>query len=799
MTTANEATVGTLVLAAENLQVRPGDVITYYARARDVARAKQPTETRSDMFFLEVRPFSEEFVAAQSQAMAGMAGEQIEGLIAAQKEIIDATWNIERRSTAGRSADDIKAIGDAQAELPGRAEQVVREAAAGGCSRLHNRSRRQGSLAADDRLAIPCRRPSRRWGARSNSSRVSGRPKRCRTRWRPFRGCCRRRRKSVVARSCSSARAPAAAGLAVKDKICRRFFDKELQRQQGANYESRSSIADRPEQHAEDSALDRIRDLARRQEELSRRQRELANAGLSAEELKRQLERLTREQAELREQLEELSRQGQQQTQQQSKPPQESQATKPQAGQTQTGQQNQQGSGAGQSTGSGQPSRASGTEMGEASDQMRRAMNELERQDPKAAAERAERAAAQLRRLEQQMRADSPEARQRAAGELRLEAQRIADEQRRIAAEAERLQKGGGANADAWRRLAGEKDNLADRVEELQRTAGQLASAGTRDSRKTADSTDKATGVAAAARELDRQQIGRRMRETAKEMRESAVEGSKPSPSPQGSTPPSRTAEGERQITRALDRVLDQLGGAAADAQSVSNELGATRGIQERLDRLEREIREAEAKEKNGRSGRAGSTGAGQSAELQRLRDESKELQSARETLSRLERSAPRAGLGGTTPEGHEWSVVNQGTEAFKQDFSRWESLRKNLDQAIERYEASVFAKAAKKGLQDRLSAGGSDRVPDEYRKAHRALLRVARKEEAVAGRDIRQSTSVVGPPARRRRSRRRGVACVRPPCDCAVPKVHTGRPPLHHPPHSGAVPDAASRAGHRR
>ena len=106
------ARAGTLTLAAEDLGVQPGDVITYYARARDVGRGKRPTETRSDIFFLEVRPFSEEFVLAQSQAMSGMASEQIETLITAQKEIINATWNIERRASsgAGRSASDITAI-----------------------------------------------------------------------------------------------------------------------------------------------------------------------------------------------------------------------------------------------------------------------------------------------------------------------------------------------------------------------------------------------------------------------------------------------------------------------------------------------------------------------------------------------------------------------------------------------------------------------------------------------------------------------------------------------------------------
>ncbi len=99
----------------------------------------------------------------------------------------------------------------------------------------------------------------------------------------------------------------------------------------------------------------------------------------------------------------------------------------------------------------------------------------------------------------------------------------------------------------------------------------------------------------------------------------------------------------------------------------------------------------------------------------------------ARESLSRLERAAPGSGLGGTTPEQHEWSGVDKGTEAFKQDFSKWESLRKDVDSALERYEASVIARAARKSLQDRLSAGGSDRVPDDYRQL------IARYYESLA------------------------------------------------------------------
>ena len=97
------------------------------------------------------------------------------------------------------------------------------------------------------------------------------------------------------------------------------LFDRELQRQQQTNYETQKSTEERQDGSG-DKPLDRVRELAQRQEQLARQQEDLARERqhLSADELKRRLERLTREQSELRQQAEELSRQmGQQQARQQ--------------------------------------------------------------------------------------------------------------------------------------------------------------------------------------------------------------------------------------------------------------------------------------------------------------------------------------------------------------------------------------------------------------------------------------------------------------------------------------------------
>jgi hypothetical protein len=89
------------------------------------------------------------------------------------------------------------------------------------------------------------------------------------------------------------------------------LFDRELARQQSTNYETPSSAETREEQNEDNSALDKIRELARRQDALNRQQQELAKrrAEMTEEELRRELEKLTREQTELRREAEELSRQ----------------------------------------------------------------------------------------------------------------------------------------------------------------------------------------------------------------------------------------------------------------------------------------------------------------------------------------------------------------------------------------------------------------------------------------------------------------------------------------------------------
>ena len=52
-----------------------GRLVSYYVRARDLARGRRSTEARSDIFFLEVKPFEQAVTVSQTTRAARGGGE----------------------------------------------------------------------------------------------------------------------------------------------------------------------------------------------------------------------------------------------------------------------------------------------------------------------------------------------------------------------------------------------------------------------------------------------------------------------------------------------------------------------------------------------------------------------------------------------------------------------------------------------------------------------------------------------------------------------------------------------------
>ena len=83
----------------EELDLEPGDFLSYYARATDRNLLQQNTDVKSDLYFIQIRRYSQDFrMQQQSQGGGGGmgGGADARALSKAQREIISATFNLIR-------------------------------------------------------------------------------------------------------------------------------------------------------------------------------------------------------------------------------------------------------------------------------------------------------------------------------------------------------------------------------------------------------------------------------------------------------------------------------------------------------------------------------------------------------------------------------------------------------------------------------------------------------------------------------------------------------------------------------
>ncbi|MBY0495284.1 MAG: hypothetical protein K2Y23_13815 [Cyanobacteria bacterium] len=692
----------------EDLKVKPGDVVTYHARAADVGRGRKSTESRSDIFFLEVKPYEEEFVAAESNG-GGMSGPQetgLEDLIARQKDIMAATWKLDSRARRGgagvQSAADVRAVGQAQTALKAKTEEVASQIAAGFAQQRRRRGP-AGTLTRPGEDPLPKAIEAMGLAAveLDRLKVTTALPHEEQALAELLKAAAEIRRRQIAMQQANGG-----GGNGNRNQPdLSTLFDQELRKQQQTNYEQQSTTADAAQQNQQEQKdpLEAIRELARRQEALAKQQRDLANNKdqMSAEEVKRQLERLTRDQEELRRQAEELAKQTQ-----------DRQAGRQADRQTgrQAGQQSQGGQGS-----SGSQS-SEGEKLRQVSEEMRQAAGDLRNQDPKQASARGAKAGEGLRGVEQQMQGSRPEERKRAVGDAQLEARQIADAQRRLGNEASRTA-AGDAGQDARRRLASEQEKLADRAQRLGESVKQLANgAGAQ--------PDEKQAMTEAGRELDKQNVAGRMRESAQAMRET------------GSREPGAGSRNEaEEIARALDKVGDQLGGAGerdGETAKLSEQLSRAQELRDRLGKLQRTMEELEkagasgasgasgaqpaSQGREGSSGQQGSSAGGRDGVAKLQRDAEEQMREAQKLAEGMQRENPGMQKGGSTPEQWQRSVSAPGTEAFKQDFAKWEELKNNLLVALDQTESKLSDQLRARETRERLNAGRHDAVGDTYR-----------------------------------------------------------------------------------
>ncbi|MFO1351445.1 MAG: hypothetical protein U1F68_12565 [Gammaproteobacteria bacterium] len=112
----------------EELGLQPGDLIAYHARAFDKANAGAGQEAKTDMYFLEVRPFRRDYREAESQGSQGGEPDDQRSLSAQQRELVVATFNTLRDRASYRPEaydENLSALAQAEARIRNRVEALV--------------------------------------------------------------------------------------------------------------------------------------------------------------------------------------------------------------------------------------------------------------------------------------------------------------------------------------------------------------------------------------------------------------------------------------------------------------------------------------------------------------------------------------------------------------------------------------------------------------------------------------------------------------------------------------------------
>ena len=127
---------GSYTFYIEELDVEPGDVISYYAEATDNNTRTGPGVNTSEIYFIEVRPFNERYEEMEAESGSSPGGQMLAGLVEEQKQIIRETWkHVHTRPRSNRvlrppSVTDeyqlaVKKTGKKQRDLKDKAQRVV--------------------------------------------------------------------------------------------------------------------------------------------------------------------------------------------------------------------------------------------------------------------------------------------------------------------------------------------------------------------------------------------------------------------------------------------------------------------------------------------------------------------------------------------------------------------------------------------------------------------------------------------------------------------------------------------------
>jgi hypothetical protein len=597
---------GSTVISLEDFKVVPGDIVSFYASARG---ARQTTNT--DMFFIEAQPFERNYTQSQSMG-GGMPGDnqQQNELSERQKEIITATWNeIKGNGASTSDAENAAFLASVQSKLREQANSMADRMKA----RQMDESGESFKSFVDD-----MEQAAGAMGPAAGKLRIA--------KWQDALAPEQKAlqyllRAEALFRDIQVAfgQSGGGGGISGATRDMQGIFDLELDTEKNQYEGTRQSQSADARQRQIDEALQKLEQLAKRQQELATQQ----HGAASTPQQRWEQEMLRREAEQLQQQMQQLaqnaplSRDGQQGQQGQQGQSGQASASN-QAGSP--GQQGRQGRDPGQSgqPQAGQPQAGQGPgnprlrdaqaqqlrqtidRLQQALQDMRQAASSQQAGTPQSEAD-ARRAADRLREAQQTMAGMHDAQASTQVSEMARQADDLAKRQQEFEGQMRRAfgPQGTGADRGQAEQMAQQKDA---ELNDLKRLEQQMQNS-TRDLMGT--QRQAATKLREALSEVQQQEVAREMERNAGMIRRGQGE---------------YAALSEAQATAGLNQLRDQLhqveqalgntqAGAGPDDKAVAQALDQVEQLRRQMEQLQSQLANRGPQRSGGQSGAQGQAG----------------------------------------------------------------------------------------------------------------------------------------------------------------------------------------------
>jgi hypothetical protein len=635
----------------EDFSVTPGDFLSFFLKSRDRSRGNATPWQTSEIYFVHVRPFEMEFYRPLSQEQSGGGGGDMGGRLSeTQQEILIATWKLQQKEAASGELpvkEDVDVIAES--------EQNLMEVVQSTLFQMEQRSmftrESDGDAGVYYRAAIDAMSEAVEFLVAEDLEGALT----------PQRIALQNLLKAeaqVREMQMQQAQAQGGGRDASMNELSQ-LFEQEMDKLK-SKYETMRESNQQQGQEQVDEALERVKELARRQQEQNDRLRELARKDILAEEKRRQIEELRRRQEELRREAQELTRQMRETLQNNPTLPRDAQQ-----------------------------------ELRRASNEMTGSSNDLRQENAEMAAAKGRRALDRLKELQEMLQQNQDASLRKEMDELDEQFRNLTQEQKGLTEELQEMAKEDSADGQRLESARQTQEKLTRDMQQAMDELDQLAESSRR------SQNEIARDMKELSEELRRSGIGERMEQAERHIEKQQLDAA---------------LQAEKDIQNRLEKTGDQLVKlrsqlAESEEEKLSVALDQTRRLREEIEALQAKSNEQKDNQQGGSSGDRGQM---EPKDFQRL---SEELSKRLDDLEFIERTiqvdsslSRRAGQLGERWRGVVRNYNGQGEK------DRFHIIEQYVLDPLKRFEAELAQKLELTRNTEKLFLVRDERVPPVYK-----------------------------------------------------------------------------------